>query len=260
MREQTVAVFHAHPDDEVFGTAAATSALAAAGAEVRLFVATGGELPEQGADPRLDQVAARRIREGRLDRSCKLLGIERWGYLTRPGQWVDSTEWSRTLAAAPTEVVAAAVRGVLDEQRPEIVLSVGPDGLTGHPDHVAMHDAVAAALQLPGWSPRHAWGAVVVDADVRAANASIAQLLPAAEQHAVRRDTVTGVAAADIVQTFGTATAGVARRRAMDLYLDGLGTAPVDRLIEHHRLRGASLTLRAVFDRTGGDKDYFTSL
>lgn len=101
---QTVAVFHAHPDDEVFATAAATTALATAGASVRLFVATGGELPEQSADPALDPVAARGVGEGRLTQSCELLGISSWRYLTEPGQWLDSVEQSRTLAAAPTEV------------------------------------------------------------------------------------------------------------------------------------------------------------
>jgi LmbE family N-acetylglucosaminyl deacetylase len=34
----------------------------------------------------------------------------------------------------------------LETMRPDIVLTVGSDGLTGHPDHIACHNAVARAL------------------------------------------------------------------------------------------------------------------
>ncbi|HXH57616.1 PIG-L family deacetylase [Iamia sp.] len=45
-------VIHAHPDDEVFATAATTLALHRDGAHVALRVATGGEAGEQAMDPR----------------------------------------------------------------------------------------------------------------------------------------------------------------------------------------------------------------
>ncbi|QDP95292.1 hypothetical protein FOE78_04645 [Microlunatus elymi] len=118
---ELVAVFHAHPDDEVFATAAATHGLAAAGAQVQLFIATRGELPEQSADPSLNEASARSARERRLDQSCQLLGVSRWSYLTRPGRWIDTTDRSRTLAAAPIPDVAAAIRSVIDDLRPQIV-------------------------------------------------------------------------------------------------------------------------------------------
>lgn len=256
MAGAVVAVFHAHPDDEVFATAAATQALAAAGAEVRLFIATGGELPEMGPDR--DEAAARGLREHRLNRSCTLLGISSWSYLTRPGHWIDTTEHPRTLAAAPTATVADAVRKVIDDCRPEIVLSVGADGLTGHADHIAMHDAVTAALHLPGWSPRHAWGAAVVDSDVRAAGSAIRQLTGGDDRRG-GRDDVTGVPAAHITRAIRCPD-GAARKHAMDAYLEGLGSYSLEQLINEHGLRGASLTLRAVFDLVGWETDRFTPL
>lgn len=255
-----VAVFHAHPDDEVFTTAAATLGLAAAGAQVRLFIATGGELPEQGADSTLDEATARTARERRLNRSCDLLGISGWSYLTRPGHWIDSTEASRTLAAAPTDVVATAVRAVIDEWKPQVVLTVGPDGLTGHPDHIAMHGAVAAALHLSGWSPRHACGAVLVDSDVRTATTLIEQLRSDDDHRHAGRENVTGVSASRITQSVHSPGAAAARQQAMDLYLDGLGSHPLDQLINERGLRGASLILRAVFDVAGWETDQFVQL
>lgn len=248
-----VAVFHAHPDDEVFATAAAATALSAAGAEVRLWIATGGELPEQSADPDLDQAAAREIRTSRLDRSCRLLGISSWRYLTEPGQWIDGTDPARTLAAAPTEVVAAAVRSRIDDWRPEVVLSVGPDGLTGHPDHIAMHDAVAAALSMTRWAPREALGAVLRRADVRAAHAAIRRLRP---DH--RGEATIGVPATQ--ETRSLRDPGVARKQAMDLYLAGLGSDPLRRVIEHRAVLGTSIILRSVFDVAGWDVDRFVGM
>ncbi|HEX4216155.1 MAG TPA: PIG-L family deacetylase [Candidatus Dormibacteraeota bacterium] len=254
-----VAVFHAHPDDEVFTTAAATLKLAAAGAQVRLFVATGGERAERGADPGLDDAAARDVREQRLNRSCELVGIGRWAYLSRPGRWIDTTDRERSLAAAPTAAVAAAVRAAIDDCRPQIVLSVGPDGVTGHPDHIAMHHAVAEALRQPGWRPDQALGAAVLDSDVRAAVALIERLTPRAALP-TGSGGVTGVPASEIACSLHSPRAGHARKRAMDAYLDGLGTTPVEELISRYNLRGAALTLRALFDLVGWETDHFLEL
>src|SRR5215813_10726568 len=78
-----VLVFQAHPDDEVFTTAAAMLAVVAAGGTVRLLVASGGELGEQMADSTLDEETARRLRAARLTESCRILGVE-WEPLTEP--------------------------------------------------------------------------------------------------------------------------------------------------------------------------------
>lgn len=254
-----VTVFHAHPDDEAFTTAATTLALAAAGADVRLFIATGGELAELGSVPDRDETAARGTREQRLTQSCQLIGIASWSYLTRPGEWVDTTDTARTLAAAPTATVAAAVRATIDRCRPEVVLSVGPDGVTGHPDHIAMHHAVTAALRMPGWTPPHAWGAAVVDADVPAATAAIEQAAPGHDASS-GRDRVSGIPTADIVTTIDSPGAAPERRQALDSYLEGLGSYSLAQLIDRYRLRGASLTLRALFDTAGWETEHLVSL
>lgn len=136
---------------------------------------------------------------------------------------------------------------MIDEHRPQVVLSVGPDGLTGHPDHIAMYDAVAAALQLPGWSAQYAWGAMVLDADVRAADALIARHTSRVGSRA-GHENLLGVPASRIEQTITSERGGVARKRAMDLYPDGLGSSPIDDLVHTLQLRGASLILPGVFD------------
>jgi len=259
MDGEVVAVFHAHPDDEAFATAAATTGLTAAGAQVRLWVATGGELPEQSAAPHLDEEGARRKRAKRLDRSCQLLGIGRWAYLTEPGEWADSTDQARVLASAPTATVAAAVRRVINRWRPQIVLTVGPDGLTGHPDHVAMHDAVVAALELPGWKPRYAWGAVLLDTDVAAAGDAIDDRCDDGYRSG-RVATVVGVPRSAVGQTIESPGSAIARQQALDVYQAGLGTLPLADLIERHGPGGSALRLRALFDVAGWESDHFVAL
>ena len=226
-----VAVFHAHPDDEVFATAAATCALAGAGARVCLVVATGGERAEQGPDSGLGDAEARALREARLGRSCELLGIADWRYLAESGHWIDTADSSRSLAGAQVATVAAAVRSALDALEPQMVLTVGPDGLTGHPDYADVR-AVGAVIDQCGYDSGYAGGF----------------------------EYVAGVPAAQIAQTIYGSDAELARKQAMDVYLDGLGSDPVEQLVRRYNLRGASLVLRVLFDRVGWDTDRFVQL
>ena len=40
---------------------------------------------------------------------------------------------------------------ILDEERPDVVVTFGPDGITGHPDHITIGAATTEAfLQLAG--------------------------------------------------------------------------------------------------------------
>lgn len=54
-----------------------------------------------------------------------------------------------TLAQRPLEEVAAAVRGVIDLFVPDVVVTFGPDGAFGHPDHVTSCLATMAIRTMP---------------------------------------------------------------------------------------------------------------
>ncbi|WP_432937723.1 PIG-L deacetylase family protein [Kribbella sp. CA-253562] len=169
----TVLVVHAHPDDEVFATGAATIALSDAGWEVVLRVASGGEA---GEDPELGEAEARLVRTRKLARSCELLGISEWGWLGEPAQWVDrgGDGGPETVADAESAILVDAVRRALVEVRPAVVLTVGGDGLTGHPDHVAVGTAVREAA----WAREvEVLGARLRTADVAAARAELGRLV-----------------------------------------------------------------------------------
>jgi N-acetyl-1-D-myo-inositol-2-amino-2-deoxy-alpha-D-glucopyranoside deacetylase len=156
---------HAHPDDESL-TMAGTLALAVAGgARVTLITATLGEQGEvigeelQGlvAD-RADQLGGYRYTE--LRSACAALGITDHRMLGGIGAFRDSgmvgtpaaghpRAFVRAAAGGPDHRMAvAALVGVIDEVRPDVLLTYDADGGYGHPDHVAVHQVSVAAVRV----------------------------------------------------------------------------------------------------------------
>ncbi len=135
-----LAVVVAHPDDDTFGSAG-TVALHAdePGFRFVLVHATSGEAGEI-ADPSLatpDTLGAVREEEDR--RSWVALGRE-----------PDRHEWFRYpdhgVADADQGQLVDRIAAVLAEERPDVVVTFGADGITGHPDHIAVGAAATEAF------------------------------------------------------------------------------------------------------------------
>jgi hypothetical protein len=236
---RTALVVHAHPDDEAFATGAATSVLHEQGWHVVLRVATAGM--HGAAD--------------HLNASCALLGIDEWDWLGAGGRWIDDGGRSgpQTPAAADPAELAAEIETVVNVIEPELILTVGRDGLTGHPDHIAVSQAVQRAL-------RHvtcrALGARVRAEDVRAGEELVQQLAPGQRIGSGR---ITGCEDGTPLEEI-TGASEQRRRQALDEYYNGLGSKPLEELIGVHRASSDGLLLRAVFDATGWQHDRFEEL
>jgi len=117
----------AHPDDEAYLAAGLMATAVASGRRVVCVTATRGEAGFPADDPR--PVEERKLlRQQELAASLGVLGVteHRWlGYAD--GRCAD----------VPDAQGAAAVAAVISEVRPDTVLTFGPDGGTGHPDHIA---------------------------------------------------------------------------------------------------------------------------
>lgn len=145
---RTLAISVAHPDDESYA-AYGTVALHRHDPRFRLVVlhATDGEGGQVAAGVNLspDGLGAQRRRED--EAAWRAVGHEpaRHDWLAYPdGQ----------LSDVPQDRLVAQVASFLAEERPDVVVTFGPDGITGHPDHVAIGAATDEAFHrvraLPG--------------------------------------------------------------------------------------------------------------
>jgi LmbE family N-acetylglucosaminyl deacetylase len=139
-RPRLLAVF-AHPDDETFCAGGTIAQKVAAGWEVMAVSATRGQAG-QIRDP---QVATRatlgQAREREFYAACKLLGVHHALVL----DYLDGT-----LQEVDPHVLAGAVVQIMRAFRPDVVITFGPDGAYGHPDHVAIGAATTRAFEQAG--------------------------------------------------------------------------------------------------------------
>jgi LmbE family N-acetylglucosaminyl deacetylase len=131
-----MAVF-AHPDDETFLCGGTLALLARKGVRVQVLTATPGQAGSRGDPPlcRPDELAA--MREQELRCACAALGIE-------PPLLLDYPDGH--LSEADPERIVAEILMVAREVRPQVMLTFGPEGVSGHPDHIAIGRFAAEAF------------------------------------------------------------------------------------------------------------------
>ena len=131
----------AHPDDESLGVGGALARYAAEGVETFLVTATRGQrgrykgIPPGEGHPGPEAMA--RIREAELHAAAEALGLRGFQLLDYMDGQLDQAD--------PREA-AAQIASELRRVRPQVVLTFGPDGAYGHPDHIAICQFTTAAL------------------------------------------------------------------------------------------------------------------
>jgi LmbE family N-acetylglucosaminyl deacetylase len=130
----------AHPDDEAYLSSGLMALVRRAGLRVVVLTATDGDAGETalGPDARA-RVAALRRRE--LAASLAAVGVHEHHRLGLSDGRCDRVPLMRG---------AALVRKVIDAVRPDTIVTFGPDGMTGHPDHRAVSAWVTAAWSAGG--------------------------------------------------------------------------------------------------------------
>jgi N-acetyl-1-D-myo-inositol-2-amino-2-deoxy-alpha-D-glucopyranoside deacetylase len=157
---RSLLLVHAHPDDESIGTGATMAKYAAEGARVCLVTCTLGELGEI-LPPELAHLAADRddrlgeYRIGELANACAALGVTDHRFLGGAGRWRDSgmigtagNDDPRCFWRADLNEAAVALLAVIDEVRPQVVVSYDGNGGYGHPDHIQAHRVTARAFGM----------------------------------------------------------------------------------------------------------------
>ena len=127
----------AHPDDESLAMGGTLARYADEGMETFLVTATRGENGRYGRAKRWSPTALARVREAELRAACDVLGISELSFLDYEDGAVD-----RVWAADASDKIA----GHIERVRPDVVLTFGPEGAYGHPDHIAISQFTTAAV------------------------------------------------------------------------------------------------------------------
>ncbi|EHY88776.1 N-acetyl-1-D-myo-inositol-2-amino-2-deoxy-alpha-D-glucopyranoside deacetylase [Saccharomonospora azurea NA-128] len=150
---------HAHPDDESITTGGTIARYSAEGAHVTVVTCTLGEegeiipaeLDQLGAWAG-DQLGGYRI--GELREAGAALGWTEHRFLGGAGRWRDSgmvgteaNEHPRAFVRGELEEQTEQLLAVLDELRPEVVVTYDAHGGYGHPDHIRAHEITTAAVR-----------------------------------------------------------------------------------------------------------------
>jgi LmbE family N-acetylglucosaminyl deacetylase len=126
----------AHPDDETLGAGATLAKYASAGADVRVVSLTKGEAGQIRDAATATRSTLKAVREKELDAAGRELGLTETRCLDHPDGGLSDID-----GAALVELASE----LITEGDPDVVITFGPDGLSGHPDHIAVGAAVTAA-------------------------------------------------------------------------------------------------------------------
>jgi LmbE family N-acetylglucosaminyl deacetylase len=151
---RTLLAVFAHPDDEgVVG--ALLARYAREGVRVHLAIATDGRygVRDFAGIPAGDALAKARAEEARC--AAQKLGAQPPALLGFP-DGIARTEGSPADAMANLARLVVEVRKLFTTLRPDAVVTWGPDGMSGHPDHRLVSAVVTQVFQEdgPGW-PRN---------------------------------------------------------------------------------------------------------
>ena len=140
----TVLGMWAHPDDEAYLSGAVMAAAVDAGQRVVCVTATRGEAGS--LDPeRWPPATLAEVREGELDACLRVLGVSEHHWLGFADGGCD---------AVPDDEAVDQLAELFADVSPDTVLTFGPDGMTGHLDHVAVGRWATEAFQR--WAPPQA--------------------------------------------------------------------------------------------------------
>jgi LmbE family N-acetylglucosaminyl deacetylase len=122
-----IIAIYAHPDDESYTFGGCACRYTEEGAEVTVLTFTRGEAGPIGGGVDATRETLGDVREAELREACKILGVSDVRILGTPDSGTKETD----------ECVQAVV-DVMRELKPDVVVTMEPQGVTRHPDHIAV--------------------------------------------------------------------------------------------------------------------------
>lgn len=143
----TILTIWAHPDDETFMAGGILAAAARNGQLVHCVTATRGEHGVQD-ESRWPQATLGATRSSELAAALQELKITSHEWLT-----YEDGECAGVSAMEPARKLAE----LIEQHKPDTIITFPPDGVTGHPDHQAVSEWVRVAVGLSAHVPRVFW-------------------------------------------------------------------------------------------------------
>jgi len=137
MSESCLLAVFAHPDDETFRCGGTLARLARQGVRVHVLTFTRGQAGSRGDPPLCTSEELPALREKELRCACAALGIQ-------PPILLDYQDG--LLSEADPDQLVGHILQAVNALNPQVMLSFGPDGLSGHPDHVTIGQCAARAF------------------------------------------------------------------------------------------------------------------
>lgn len=129
LSDRAILAIFAHPDDETFRVGGTFALLAKNKVRVQVLTATRGQAGSCGQPPLCGRDELSAVREQELRCACSALGIE---------QPIILDYQDGKLTEIDPEKIILKILAVIRELRPQILISFGEDGLSGHSDHIAI--------------------------------------------------------------------------------------------------------------------------
>lgn len=159
-----ILLVHAHPDDETINNGATMAKYAAGGAHVTLVTCTRGEegevlVPGLSHLASNDQDKLGLHRESELALAMKELGITDFRFLGSPSikfrdsgmMGTEANNRADVFWQADIDSAAKYLVEVIEEIKPQIMITYDEIGGYGHPDHIQAHRIAMRASEIADW-------------------------------------------------------------------------------------------------------------
>jgi LmbE family N-acetylglucosaminyl deacetylase len=138
----------AHPDDESYLIAGTSLKLNAEGKQLVVVCATRGEQGNSQLTEPMTKRQLAKVREQELRLSCAMLKVKEVDFFNFP---------DGGLKLAPQADIVSAVIKKIDYYQPEVVITFGKEGITGHSDHITIGEATVKAAKKSKHRPKQIW-------------------------------------------------------------------------------------------------------
>lgn len=138
----------AHPDDESFLLAGTTLKLAEEGKKIGIICATRGEKGADRLNRGLTEEQIGQMRTKELHDACNILGCHCTDFFNYPDGGLHQADFNKLVS----DLIPA-----IERCQPEVIITFGAEGVTGHKDHIVMGKAATEAAGQAKHRAKEIW-------------------------------------------------------------------------------------------------------